>query len=97
MPDGGFKVLSEKLGSDESKVRSFAERMTTAVDAARAVTMDDSAYGVICRPFATMLDPFECCMPVELSSGKVYCMPRPRIVSSATSRCHPNDVAGPGT
>ncbi|MBE8519439.1 ESX-1 secretion-associated protein [Amycolatopsis sp. H6(2020)] len=59
MPDGGFKVLGEELGSHESKVRGLAERMKTAVDAARQVTMDNSAYGVICQPFALMLDPFE--------------------------------------
>jgi hypothetical protein len=59
MPDGGFKVLGEELGSHEGKVRGFAERMKTAVDAARQVTMDNSAYGVICQPFAAMLDPFE--------------------------------------
>ncbi|MFE0027557.1 type VII secretion target [Amycolatopsis sp. NPDC059021] len=59
MPDGGFKVLGEELGTHEGKVRGFADRMKTVVDAAQQVTMDNSAYGVICQPFALLLDPFE--------------------------------------
>ena len=59
MPDGGFEVLGDELGTHAGKVDGFADRMRTAVDAARQVTMDNSAYGVICQLFAMMLDPFE--------------------------------------
>jgi hypothetical protein len=59
MPDGGYQVLGDELGNHAGKVDGFADRMKTAVDAAQQVTMDNSAYGVICQPFAMMLDPFE--------------------------------------
>jgi len=59
MTNGGFEVLGDELGAHAGKVDGFADRMRTAVDAARQVTMDNSAYGVICQPFAMMLDPFE--------------------------------------
>ncbi|MEC3977795.1 type VII secretion target [Amycolatopsis sp. H20-H5] len=59
MPDGGFQVLGEELGTHAGKVDALAERMKTAVAAAQQVTMDNSAYGVICQPFAALLDPFE--------------------------------------
>jgi hypothetical protein len=59
MSDGGFEVLDEELGKHENKVRGFADRMKTAAGAAQQVTMDNSAYGVICQPFALLLDPFE--------------------------------------
>ncbi|MEU4745546.1 type VII secretion target [Actinosynnema sp. NPDC023658] len=41
------------------KVDALAGRLRAAVDAARQVTMSDEAYGVICRPFAVLLQPFE--------------------------------------
>lgn len=59
MPDGGFGVLGDELGGHAGKVDALADRMKTAVEAAQQVTMDNSAYGVICQPFAMMLDPFE--------------------------------------
>lgn len=60
MSDGrGYQVLTEELDTHAGKVDGFAERMRTAVDAARQVTMDNSAYGVICQPFALLLQPFE--------------------------------------
>lgn len=55
----GYEVLNEELRTHSGKVDAFAERMQTAVDAARQVTMDNSAFGVICQPFALLLQPFE--------------------------------------
>ncbi|WP_216209338.1 type VII secretion target [Amycolatopsis aidingensis] len=55
----GYEVLSDELDTHAGKVDGFAERMDTAVSAAQQVTMDNSAYGVICQPFALLLDPFE--------------------------------------
>jgi len=55
----GYEVLTDELGTHAGKVDGLAERLQTAVDAARQVSMDNSAFGVICQPFALMLDPFE--------------------------------------
>jgi hypothetical protein len=60
MPDGpGYEVLTDELGTHAGKVDALAQRLEAAVAAAQQVTMDNSAYGVICRPFAWLLDPFE--------------------------------------
>jgi hypothetical protein len=60
MPDGqGYEVLTDELGTHASKVDTLADRLRTAVDAAQQVSMDNSAYGVICQPFALLVDPFE--------------------------------------
>lgn len=56
---GGYEVLVDELAAHAGKVDGFAERLRAAADAARQVSMDDSAYGVICQPFAAMLQPFE--------------------------------------
>jgi hypothetical protein len=57
MPDGqGYEVLTDELGAHAGQVDGLAQRLRTAV---QQVTMDDSAYGVICQPFALLLDPFE--------------------------------------
>jgi Excreted virulence factor EspC, type VII ESX diderm len=58
MPDG-YEVLTGELDVHAAKVDGFADRLQTAVDAARQVTMDNGAYGVICQPFAMLLEPFE--------------------------------------
>ncbi|OXM63264.1 MULTISPECIES: type VII secretion target [Amycolatopsis] len=55
----GYEVLTDELGTHAGKVDGLAQRLQTAVDAARQVSMDNSAFGVICQPFAMMLDPFE--------------------------------------
>ncbi|MFD4251298.1 type VII secretion target [Amycolatopsis thermoflava] len=55
----GYEVLTDELGTHAGKVDGLAERLQTAVEAARQVSMDNSAFGVICQPFAMMLDPFE--------------------------------------
>ncbi|OLF13881.1 ESX-1 secretion-associated protein [Actinophytocola xinjiangensis] len=55
----GFEVLGGELSSHAGKVDGLTDRMRTAVDAANTVTMDNSAYGVVCQPFAMLLQPFE--------------------------------------
>ncbi|MET0236093.1 MAG: type VII secretion target [Kibdelosporangium sp.] len=59
MPDAGYEVLTGELTAHAGKVDGFADRLRTAVDAARQVTMNNDAYGVICQPFAMLLQPFE--------------------------------------
>ncbi|MBP2321697.1 hypothetical protein JOF56_002082 [Kibdelosporangium banguiense] len=59
MPDAGYEVLTGELTAHAGKVDGFADRLQTAVDAARQVTMNNDAYGVICQPFALLLQPFE--------------------------------------
>lgn len=58
MPDG-YGVLTGELRAHGGRVEGLGERMDTAVSAAQQVAMDDSAYGVICQPFAILLQPFE--------------------------------------
>ena len=55
----GYEVLTGELDAHAGKVDGFTDRLRTAADAARQVTMNDSAYGVVCQPFAAMLQPFE--------------------------------------
>lgn len=55
----GYEVLTGELDAHAGKVDAFTDRMRTASDAANQVTMNDSAYGVLCQPFAAMLQPFE--------------------------------------
>ena len=55
----GYKVLKDELLSHAGKVEALTDRLRTAVDAANTVTMNNSAYGVVCQPFALMLQPFE--------------------------------------
>ncbi|GAB3567158.1 type VII secretion target [Amycolatopsis endophytica] len=55
----GYEVLTDELGTHAGKVDGLADRLQTAVDAARQVSMDNGAFGVICQPFAMLLDPFE--------------------------------------
>lgn len=55
----GYEVLPDELRSHADRVDGFASRMGTAADAANTVTMNNEAYGVICQPFAALLQPFE--------------------------------------
>jgi len=55
----GYEVLNDELTAHAGKVDALATRLRTASDAANTVTMDNSAYGVVCQPFALMLQPFE--------------------------------------
>lgn len=58
MPDG-FEVLTAELDAHAGRVDGLADRLRAAVDAARTVSMNDDAFGVICQPFAMLLHPFE--------------------------------------
>jgi hypothetical protein len=58
MPDG-YEVLTGELDAHAGKVDGLGDRLTTAADAANQVAMNDSAYGVVCQPFALLLQPFE--------------------------------------
>lgn len=55
----GYEVLTGELEAHAGRVDALGDRLRTAVDAARQVTMNDSAYGVVCQPFAQLLQPFE--------------------------------------
>ncbi|MGW5053768.1 type VII secretion target [Actinokineospora sp. NPDC004072] len=76
----GYDVLTGELDAHAGKVSALASRLAGAVDAANTVTMDNSAYGVVCQPFALLLQPFEemgvralqqAAQAVEESVGKV--------------------------
>ena len=54
-----MNVVIEDLRAHASKVDGVAEALAAAVDASRAVTMDNDAYGILCRPFAWMVDQAE--------------------------------------
>lgn len=56
---GGYEVLTGELDAHAKKIDAYAQRLQAAVDAARQVTMNNDAYGVICQPFAMLLQPFE--------------------------------------
>ena len=58
MPDG-YDVLTEELRTHAGKVDGFVDRLRTAADAANQVTMNNDAFGVLCQPFAMLLQPFE--------------------------------------
>ena len=54
-----YEVLTDELTAHAGKLHALTERLRTAADAANQATMNDDAYGVICQPFAMMLQPFE--------------------------------------
>ncbi|WP_188986630.1 type VII secretion target, partial [Saccharopolyspora thermophila] len=56
---GEMNVVIENLRSHASKVDGVVDQLNTAVDAAQHVSLDNDAYGILCRPFAWMLDPVE--------------------------------------
>ncbi|MBB5958476.1 hypothetical protein FHS29_005084 [Saccharothrix tamanrassetensis] len=55
----GYEAVTGEIGALAGRVEGLADRLRTAADAARTVAMNDSAYGVVCRPFAMLLQPFE--------------------------------------
>jgi hypothetical protein len=55
----GFELVIHELDAHAIQVDGLIDRLRTAVDAANTVTMNDSAYGVVCQPFAMLLQPFE--------------------------------------
>ncbi|ONI91312.1 hypothetical protein ALI22I_09655 [Saccharothrix sp. ALI-22-I] len=56
---GGYEALTGEIGALAGRVEGLADRLRAAADAARTVAMNDSAYGVVCQPFAMLLQPFE--------------------------------------
>jgi hypothetical protein len=60
MPEGdSFEVVAGELATHAGHLDSVQQRLATALGAARQVSMDNGAYGVLGQPFAMMLDPFE--------------------------------------
>ncbi|WP_367130332.1 type VII secretion target [Saccharothrix sp. HUAS TT1] len=55
----GYEAVTGEIGALAGRVEGLADRLRTAADAARTVAMNDSAYGVVCQPFAMLLQPFE--------------------------------------
>ena len=53
----GFVI--ETLRSHASRVDGVVDQLNVAVDASQQVTMDNDAYGILCRPFAWMIDAAE--------------------------------------
>lgn len=58
MPDE-MKVVVDNLRVHASNVDGVVSELTTAVDASQQVSLDNDAYGILCRPFAWLLDPVE--------------------------------------
>lgn len=54
-----MKIVTEHLRAHSSKVDGVVDELRTAVDASQQVSLNNDAYGIICRPFAWMLDPVE--------------------------------------
>jgi Excreted virulence factor EspC, type VII ESX diderm len=55
----GYELVMHELETHATDVDGLIDRLNTAVDAANTVTMNNSAYGVVCQPFAMLLQPFE--------------------------------------
>ncbi|GAA1307424.1 type VII secretion target [Saccharothrix xinjiangensis] len=55
----GYEAVTGEISALAGRVEGLAERLRAAADAARTVAMNDSAYGVVCQPFAALLQPFE--------------------------------------
>jgi uncharacterized protein YukE len=58
MPDE-MNVVIESLRSHASKVDGVVDQLNVAVDASQQVSLNNDAYGILCRPFAWMIDPVE--------------------------------------
>jgi hypothetical protein len=55
----GYELVPQELDAHATEIDGLTDRLRTAVDAATTVTMNNSAYGVVCQPFALLLQPFE--------------------------------------
>ncbi|GAA1332480.1 type VII secretion target [Saccharothrix algeriensis] len=55
----GYEVVTGEIGALAGRVEGLADRLRAAADAARTVAMNEAAYGVVCQPFAMLLQPFE--------------------------------------
>lgn len=58
MPDE-TNVVIENLRSHASKVDGVVDQLNVAVDASQQVSLSNDAYGILCQPFALMLEPVE--------------------------------------
>nr|WP_218888701.1 ESX-1 secretion-associated protein [Saccharopolyspora hordei] len=54
-----MNVVIENLRTHASKVEGVVDQLNVAVDASRQVTLDNEAYGILCQPFAMMIDMVE--------------------------------------
>ncbi|WP_433870309.1 ESX-1 secretion-associated protein [Saccharopolyspora sp. CA-218241] len=54
-----MNVVVENLRAHASAVDGVVDQLGTAVDASQQVSLDNDAYGILCRPFAWMIDPVE--------------------------------------
>ncbi|EHY87666.1 type VII secretion target [Saccharomonospora azurea] len=54
-----FDVVPEDLVAHASHLDGISDRLDTAVDAARTVSMDDSAYGLLCAFLPPIINPME--------------------------------------
>lgn len=55
----GYEVLAGELQSHATRLEGLTDRLRTAMDAASQVSMNNGAYGVVCQPFALLVQPFE--------------------------------------
>ncbi|PPK63668.1 type VII secretion target [Actinokineospora auranticolor] len=62
-------VAAGELTGHAGNLGGIEERLGTALSAARQVSMDNDAYGVLGRPFAWLLDPFESLGADMISAG----------------------------
>ncbi|MER7012396.1 ESX-1 secretion-associated protein [Saccharopolyspora sp. NPDC000359] len=58
MPDE-MNVVIENLRTHASKVDTVVDQLNVAVDASQQVKLDNGAYGVLCQPFAALIDMVE--------------------------------------
>lgn len=54
-----FNVLTDQLNGHAGTLDGLKGQLSTALDAARTVSMPRDAYGVICQFFPPMIDPLE--------------------------------------
>lgn len=54
-----FDVLTDQLNGHAGTLDGVQGQLSTALDAARTVSMPRDAYGVICQFFPPMIDPIE--------------------------------------
>jgi hypothetical protein len=56
---GGWEVVADELDGHSKQLLDLSDRLQTAIDAAKQVSMPTDAYGILCQPFRLMLDPVE--------------------------------------
>jgi hypothetical protein len=55
----GFELVPEELRAHAARLDGIRDRLSTALDAARTVSLPTDAYGLICQFFPPMVDPVE--------------------------------------